>query len=547
MTLRTRMLFLFALLLGGFAVAIALLHMAEQDERVRIVEAAQTRGTQNIARWLNLAGVPMQQFVEDYSWWDEMVEFVREPDPEWAQTNLEEMLEFFDLSAMWVVDLTGNVVYQTSTEAFETASIPLTQGEIVDLVETTPYPHFFRSTEFGLLELRASPVQPSDDDDRVSPPRGWFVVGRVWDAERIKQLADATGTVAAILAPDIAPSNPLSESDITVLQPLANESGDRVATLRATRHSPEIESVIETDTRELAIFVGFGVFGIVAVAGALRRWVLHPLDLTTRALSERDPSHLTAMTTENHEFGRVARLVESSFRQTRKLETEIRHRRETESALKDSEKALRETSEERAQLGRDLHDSVIQTLYASGLGLSATRKLIAEDPGEAASRLHQVQCRLNETIRELRLFITGLEPESTKQKPFSEALRDMIEFLPVIRPIDSHLEIHEDVAARFSPLQAANTLQIVREAVSNSIRHGKAKKLTITLKKDQHHAELRLTDDGIGFDPPATATSNRGIANMHERAREAGGSLEISSSNANGTHLRLALPLSPAP
>jgi len=95
----------FFLLLAGLTVvyggAILLLQHAEQMEKVDVLAASQAEESERLDRWLDLTGVALQQFVDDYSWWDDTVDFVHEQDPDWAENNLEVGLDSFHVSAIW--------------------------------------------------------------------------------------------------------------------------------------------------------------------------------------------------------------------------------------------------------------------------------------------------------------------------------------------------------------------------------------------------------------------------------------------------------------
>jgi signal transduction histidine kinase len=223
----------------------------------------------------------------------------------------------------------------------------------------------------------------------------------------------------------------------------------------------------------------------------------------------------------------MARLVEFSFEQT--------------AALKRNEETLRRTMEERARLGWDLHDGVIQSLYAAGMGLSGVRALLSPEQNAAAGHLEQVRGILNETIHDLRNFITGLEPEALKHQSFGQAVAGLLATMQAIRPVRTTLEIDEALAARLSLQQRVDVLQILREAVSNALRHGNAAQVNVTLREDGQKAGFEVVDNGRGFEPGVPSQGN-GLANIAERARELGAELIVESSPGKGTRIKLIFP-----
>jgi signal transduction histidine kinase len=212
-------------------------------------------------------------------------------------------------------------------------------------------------------------------------------------------------------------------------------------------------------------------------------------------------------------------------------------------SLRKNEAALRHTLEERARLGWNLHDGVIQSLYAAGMGLSGVHALLKPEQDVAASRLEQVRGILNETIHDVRNFITGLEPEALKQQSFGQAVSGLLATMKSIRPVRTVVEIDEPLAARLSLPERVHVLQIIREAVSNALRHGEPSQVTVTLRGENEKAECSVIDDGRGFDPGAR-TERSGLANLAERARELGAELLLDSAPGKGTRVKVVFPSS---
>jgi hypothetical protein len=163
---------------------------------------------------------------------------------------------------------------------------------------------------------------------------------------------------------------------IVLLRPLADWRGHPLRVLRLEHEPAEIEETLEANSRLLRIFFSFGLMVIAATWLMLQGWVLGPLTKIGESLSRNSPELVTELSADRSEFGRVAGLVRSSFEQRQALETEVRERAAAQAALERSEAALQANLEERSRLGRDLHDGVIQSLYAAGMGLTGVRALL---------------------------------------------------------------------------------------------------------------------------------------------------------------------------
>jgi signal transduction histidine kinase len=200
--------------------------------------------------------------------------------------------------------------------------------------------------------------------------------------------------------------------------------------------------------------------------------------------------------------------------------------------------------DERLRISRDLHDGIIQSLYAVGLSLEDVPELMSGDPPQAIDRVDRAIDRLNLTIGDIRAFITGLgtPPEAT----LVEALRDVVAELardPAL-PVEVDVTGAEGLDERLPPTASHALLQIAREALSNTIRHSGATRASVTLTARDGEVCLEVADDGRGFDATTRQTAGHfGLANLRDRAAAIGGRLEVHSDEGKGTRIILRLPI----
>jgi two-component system, NarL family, sensor histidine kinase DevS len=199
-------------------------------------------------------------------------------------------------------------------------------------------------------------------------------------------------------------------------------------------------------------------------------------------------------------------------------------------------------TEDRDRIARDLHDSVIQRLFAIGLSLQGTARLV-ERP-DAVLRIADAIDKLDETIRQLRKAIFDIELTINKEGLQPKVLDLMHELRPV-------LGIHPQVAMSgvvdhaVTGQLAEEVLAVLREALTNVGKHAKATQVVITIAAD---ADLRIVvaDDGIGVGASAEgARGGRGLKNMRQRAERLGGGMVIGTSREGGTRLTWYVPLPP--
>ena len=196
--------------------------------------------------------------------------------------------------------------------------------------------------------------------------------------------------------------------------------------------------------------------------------------------------------------------------------------------------------EDRERIAKELHDGVIQSLFAVGMGLQGTA-MIASD--EISARIESAVNELDRVIRDLRNYIFGLRPGILADRQLSEALRDLAEDFAEKSGVTAVVEIDDRVAAELGS-KAADVVQMTREALSNVGRHAEAATCRVQLRfGDDGAAVLEIDDDGRGFDPAAARETGNGLGNLQQRAEAVGGALEMQSEPGDGTTIRVTIPL----
>ena len=195
--------------------------------------------------------------------------------------------------------------------------------------------------------------------------------------------------------------------------------------------------------------------------------------------------------------------------------------------------------EERERIAKELHDGIIQSLFAVGMGLQGAA-LLAASP-ETAARIEGAVGELDRVIRDLRNYIFGLRPGILADRQLDQALRVLGEEVQASCHVLIKVDVDGALAASLSS-RSHPIVQLTREALSNVARHAQAKRSEVRLARSGSNAVLTIEDDGIGFDVGADSSGN-GLRNMRERAEAMGGRLRITSRAGKGTKLRLTFPV----
>jgi signal transduction histidine kinase len=548
MSIKLRLGLLLGLLLLVFVFCVLAFRAVEAREIAAALAAARREEAALLGKWLDLRSASLRRFADDALAWEELAAFATAPAarPDWARERLEPSLPDYGVDGLWITGPDGELRHAIARPDLAGEAPPLPRGYLPDLARPQAGSHaYFHPVGAGLLEVRAFPLAVAGAE---AP---WVFVGRLWDARYLSQLGGLTESEAS-LGPaehsDLAPADERADhiaedsAPIVIQRALPGWDGRAIASLRLRKPAPDLSFRVEADRLKTRVFLVFGLCLIASLAVSLHRWILRPLGWIADSLSRHEIRPIQPLLESRTELTRVARLIVTSFEHREKLAREVTERRHAEAALQ-------RTLEERARLGRDLHDGLIQSIYAAGMGLAAARKRVPDDPAAAERHLAQVAEVLNETIREVRDFITGLEPEAAGLPDLTTGVERLFHTMNADGAARLELAIDESLAARLPACLRTDLLLLLREAISNALRHGRARLLRIRLDpldSDPALARLAIEDDGAGFDPVA-AKRGRGLDNLFARAATHGGKPSLDSRPDQGTRLTFLFPLDPRP
>lgn len=521
MKIRTRLILLLACLLTAFGLSAALLQRAHRLEAESIFASLQDERGDLLDRLVTLTGQSLHSFANDYSLWDEMVEFVRSADVAWAAINIDASLANFNAQGAWVMRIDGSQLYAASPAGQPVLPPPpLDDPAFLERLHLEKSLHFFQESPAGLVEVRTAPILPSDDLKREQAPRGWFIVARLWNEKHLSTLADALQsrvTLDTIGAPvDGVPRIHLSRS-------LPDWRGRPLRVLHIAYESRPLARLLNGNKEESYLLYLFGFLVITVIVFSVSRWVIRPLHQLGQSLESGRSDAISALQGNPDEFGHLARQITQSFVQR--------------DALRDSEERLRHSLDLRSRLARDLHDGIIQSIYAAGLGLESVRKLPTTNPA-ADQRLAACQQMLNETLWQVRKFIDALEPETGHLQSPAQSLTALAASMQSLQSIPISAELDPALTGRIGPHQELHLLQMTRELLSNALRHSGARQVRLALRAlPDGLAQLEISDDGNGFDPIERTGTGRGLLNLAARAREIDAQLEIDSAPGKGARI----------
>ncbi|PZF84538.1 sensor histidine kinase [Micromonospora endophytica] len=192
--------------------------------------------------------------------------------------------------------------------------------------------------------------------------------------------------------------------------------------------------------------------------------------------------------------------------------------------------------EDRERIARDLHDVVIQRLFATGLQLQSAVPLAGRP--EVAKRVNAAVDDLDATISDIRRTIFEL------RSPVSAALRteirEAVEVAAESLGFRPRVELNGPIDSAVTDAVRPDLTAVLREALSNVVRHAQASRVSVAVAVNATRLTLVVTDDGVGCDP---AAARGGLVNLRERADRHGGTFEVRPGQPRGTELCWSVPL----
>ncbi len=539
MSIKTRLLIVLCVLLTAFLATLAVQRHAQRAQLNQIVADARQDGLQQLDHWLDIVDLPLRQFVADYATWSETAEALAQAEPEQIRRHVTNNLPAYGLDAVWLLQSDGLPVFSEQKDPDRAPPSPPALTELTAALQRHETV-FFAENSAGLWQYCVSTVAATGGS-APDVVRGWLVAARRWDGAQLAHLGRLTNSRVQFTEANSTETLSPKPDALVLTRPLHDARGRAIRVLCLEQDAADFSAMMESDGRVMILFVVFGLSLMVALALCVRLWVLQPLQRIAESLARQNVIDIEPLLARNDEFTRVARLVETSFADHRALEREVIERKQTEAALYHS-------IELRARLARDLHDTVIQSIYAAGLGLESVRAQMSADPFGAEGRVKSCMQSLNDTIRQVRSYITDLEPDPAEQRQtFSEAVRALASTMQALSPVEVVLNLDESAARHFSTTSEMHTLQVVRESISNAMRHGAATRIDITLRREPLDLVLEIRDNGRGFDVAHhVSRDGHGLRNLQARATEMGGTITVDSTEGRGATVTLRLPLAKA-
>ena len=197
--------------------------------------------------------------------------------------------------------------------------------------------------------------------------------------------------------------------------------------------------------------------------------------------------------------------------------------------------------EDRERIAKELHDDIVQSLFAEGMALQASLSML-DDPNAMELRITTSVERIDRVIRDLRNYIFALRPGAAADRALARSLADVATNFAEASGVEIDVTV-DDRASSTLAGKTANILQAAREAISNAVRHSGGDRVRVSLSCSTDMAVLEVSDSGKGFDLADAKGRGNGLTNLQERANDLEGELDIESEPGRGTWVRLRIPI----
>lgn len=333
MKVKTKFMLLLVFIFVVFLISILWQRFQDLKQAEEMRQREKEEATENFQQIFQLKGEVLKRFTNDYTFWDEMVQFIKTRDKKWAKDNIQSVLSIYTANAVWVYNKDWQLIYSVNNlKITNLKQIPIPVKDRPRVFAQKRFVHFFLPTSRGLMEVWAATVHPTNDPRRQTTPRGYFFAGHLLSKKYINELANLTNSQVRLSSH--SPSKlKVNQEKIVFVESLRDWHNQFVAALLVTKKFPLLKHFQRSAQQKFAalLFLFFSL--LAALSFAINKWVNQPLGLISLSLTTERTDYLRELKNKPDEFGRLAKLTEEAFQQKAQLEKEIANRKALEKQL----------------------------------------------------------------------------------------------------------------------------------------------------------------------------------------------------------------------
>jgi len=491
------------LLIGSIFGILILSFLLYQNVKLREKKVIFQQNLKNQEIIINLVSrisrMRIEQMVKNNSGWDELVDFTKHPDPEWAKYNINFFVDSFNASFVLVYNQEKELVYQYGdTALLKNISFP-DEKMISLLFANSPFCNYHKLIKNEAIEVYGATIVPASDmSARRTQANGYLLVGQKWNNKAIQEESKLMNFSVKLLSDSALSVSDVDSDSVYIKQALVSETGETIGQL--------VFSKANLAKKELATFVNISLFILIFVIGAsiasliyFRRVVIFPLNKLSKALENNDLKPFNSFDPSTIEFRQMKSLIVKSH--------------EMEKALVLKNKDLMESNAVKDKLfsiiGHDLKNPIGNVLMVSELLADSVKN---DDKEYSAELVEMIRVQTEETLALLVNLVDWaksqasqviFQPEPVDLKKLSENVHSNLITAAAIKDIKLETEVAEDTIV----MADSNMLStILRNLCTNAVKFtNQGGVIKIIGEKQGDEVLISVVDNGIGMNDETQA------------------------------------------
>lgn len=551
---RFMLLVLFVLLSGTITIVVQHKVNIDRSQSVLISELSQRK--QYFDSITTLESAPLQTLSEDYSFWDEMVSFVKTKNPSFAERSIDTSLQTFNVDGAWVYGPDGKLIYKSGVaKSLNDLNLPASFFTLMDIKKTS---HFYMSLSGKIFEIRAATIVPSSDPAHDSQPQSFWMIAKRVDQSYINTLSNLTHSTLTLQPPTAPANDVLDGNSVSFVNKLESWDGTPIGAIRSTSTVDVINELNHSYKQQIIILICVTLGAGVLLALCMYVLVLQPLTYIENAVRRQDPSILNRLRGKKTEFENLSNTIREFFKQKIVIA-------ENEFKKRELEKINKEKSDYLAVAAHELNNPVNSVkIFAEFATFLMSQHAPEKELAKQLNRISHQAIKMHMLIDDIHDASVGKSSMQFNYKTFDfdTFLTEEVEEARFSIKHDLKLTGSTNLSITSDPDRLS---QVVTNLIRNAYKYSPdAKEIIIESKKDDEGITVSVKDFGVGiseedqkhvFDRFFRASSvagsfpglGLGLAISKQIVEKLGGKIWVESTLGKGSVFSFHLPIQAPP